>query len=161
MNANLMVIVALIVVVVGIGIGAWVVVKTPDSANLESQQSSLCGRYIHRNSIADCVCKRSVCRVPGRRRERDLRSDRSRRDANRWGNHWISLCDKKVTRGRATRSYCAQCHSAHCDRRNGVTLESAAGTQSLDADGGSFCSSCYQSYVGMPLSGLASRSRST
>jgi hypothetical protein len=33
-----LVIIALVVVVVGIGIGAWVVVKTPDSADLESSK---------------------------------------------------------------------------------------------------------------------------
>ena len=35
MHANVLVLVALVVVVIGIGIGAWVVVTTPDGANLE------------------------------------------------------------------------------------------------------------------------------
>lgn len=38
MDANVLVIVALLVVVVGIGIGGWVVVKTPDTANFESSK---------------------------------------------------------------------------------------------------------------------------
>jgi hypothetical protein len=38
MDTNSMVITALLVVVVGIGIGAWVVVRTPDTANLESSK---------------------------------------------------------------------------------------------------------------------------
>jgi hypothetical protein len=39
-DANVMVIVPLVVVVTRIGIGAWMVVKTPDSANLESRKVS-------------------------------------------------------------------------------------------------------------------------
>ena len=38
MGTMVLVIIALVVVVVGIGIGAWVVVKTPDSADLESSK---------------------------------------------------------------------------------------------------------------------------
>ena len=38
MDANLLVIVALIVVVFVIGVAAWVIVKTPDSADLEASK---------------------------------------------------------------------------------------------------------------------------
>jgi hypothetical protein len=38
MTPNTLVIVALLVVVVGIGVGAWVVVRTPDTAELESSK---------------------------------------------------------------------------------------------------------------------------
>lgn len=35
MDKNTMVVIALFVVVIGIGLGAWVVAKTPDTANVE------------------------------------------------------------------------------------------------------------------------------
>jgi hypothetical protein len=38
MGPNTLVVIALVVVVIGIGIGAWVVVRTPDTANLESSK---------------------------------------------------------------------------------------------------------------------------
>jgi len=38
MDSNLLAVIALLVVAIGIGIGALVVVKTPDSANLESSK---------------------------------------------------------------------------------------------------------------------------
>lgn len=38
MDPNVLVIVALLVVVIGIGIGAWVVVRTPDRAELEASK---------------------------------------------------------------------------------------------------------------------------
>jgi hypothetical protein len=38
MDPNILVIVALLVVVIGIGIGAWVVVRTPDTMQLEASK---------------------------------------------------------------------------------------------------------------------------
>ena len=38
MDPNILVIVALLVVVIGIGTGAWVVVRTPDTAELEASK---------------------------------------------------------------------------------------------------------------------------